>query len=246
MHIHEIFTSISGEQGPLYPQGTPVTFVRFQGCNLRCNFCDTPKTQEVNPTMSGMSDEELFETVTGLGYKNVLITGGEPLLQKAAVTTLCRALLTKGYKIQIETNGSIPPRLLNNPYEHLDNPLWTTNIGMVVDVKPASTQQHKSMLGIHALINSTYVHTTMLKYMVRTANDLKVAAEHLQKAREVHRTLAGDRKLYAALSVVGDALQDKFQYKYFALSMPSVIEWMADCMPDTVLNVQLHKYIGVA
>lgn len=36
--INEIFYSLQGEG---FHVGTPAVFVRFSGCNLKCEFCDT-------------------------------------------------------------------------------------------------------------------------------------------------------------------------------------------------------------
>ena len=49
--INEIFYSLQGEG---YHTGTPAIFVRFSGCNLKCDFCDT---QHEEGTM--MTDEDL-------------------------------------------------------------------------------------------------------------------------------------------------------------------------------------------
>ena len=46
MKVIEIFTSLQGE-GVL--MGTPTTFVRFEGCNLDCQWCDTKYAREGSP-----------------------------------------------------------------------------------------------------------------------------------------------------------------------------------------------------
>lgn len=56
--INEIFYSLQGEG---YHTGTPAIFVRFSGCNLKCDFCDT---QHEEGTM--MTDEEIITEVKNI------------------------------------------------------------------------------------------------------------------------------------------------------------------------------------
>lgn len=105
MRVAEIFESISGEVGG-FLQGSPTTFIRLAGCNLHCPFCDTAWAIDLE---SG--DDIDIETIVGrvddLSWKQVLITGGEPLIQKEELQELIYQLKRNGYLIQIETNGTI-------------------------------------------------------------------------------------------------------------------------------------------
>jgi len=58
-----------------------------------------------------MSIDQIVDVVDSYGVKLVELTGGEPLVQSESVT-LCGVLLQKGYKVLVETNGSLPIRLL--------------------------------------------------------------------------------------------------------------------------------------
>ena len=49
------------------------------------------------------------ETLAGENTKNAVITGGEPLLQQAALVELIEALHVRGIRVEIETNGTIEP-----------------------------------------------------------------------------------------------------------------------------------------
>lgn len=105
LRVHSIFRSISGERG-WFEQGSICTFIRLQGCNLCCPHCDTP---EAMPSYRGkiLSVESIMEIVESCGTRNIIITGGEPLIQPNIII-LIHELLPLDYMIQIETNGTIP------------------------------------------------------------------------------------------------------------------------------------------
>lgn len=94
--INEIFYSLQGEG---HHMGTPAVFVRFSGCNLKCDFCDTAHQSGV-----AMSDEAIVEAVSAYPCRMVILTGGEPGLwiDDALIEALHRA----GKYIAIETNGT--------------------------------------------------------------------------------------------------------------------------------------------
>lgn len=102
LEVHSIFYTIQGE-GPFC--GTPAVFVRLAGCNLQCPWCDT----EYSSSRMNMTPEEIVEQVaislTSGGL--VVITGGEPFRQN--LTHLLTTLVSAGYYVQIETNGTLPP-----------------------------------------------------------------------------------------------------------------------------------------
>lgn len=100
MKINEIFYSIQGESSWA---GWPCVFVRLTGCNLRCAYCDTRYAYEEGKEL-GIAD--ILEQVADYGCPLVEITGGEPLLQ-AETPLLISALLAKGYRVLLETNGSL-------------------------------------------------------------------------------------------------------------------------------------------
>lgn len=104
LKLFSIFNSISGEAGGV-PQGALMTFIRFAGCNLRCLYCDTDRAIS---SKSGYDTtvQETVEVVKRIGCHKVLITGGEPLMQKKAFEKLVQALNAEGYYVQVETNGS--------------------------------------------------------------------------------------------------------------------------------------------
>ncbi|MEN8163965.1 MAG: 7-carboxy-7-deazaguanine synthase QueE [Acidobacteriota bacterium] len=104
MLIAETFTSLQGE-GVLV--GMPSFFIRTSGCNLRCSWCDTPYTSWA-PEGVRRSVADLVAEASGSGVRHVVVTGGEPLLQRE-VGVLTRALAAEGFHVTVETAGTVTP-----------------------------------------------------------------------------------------------------------------------------------------
>lgn len=104
MKVSEMFSSIQGEGNFL---GVPATFIRFVGCNLKCSFCDTKKTWEGKPESVEMSIEEIVTRAVSFNNTLIVITGGEPCLQKH-LQELIDQLHMRNFHIAIETNGTQP------------------------------------------------------------------------------------------------------------------------------------------
>ena len=107
----EIFASVQGEG---VSAGVPSTFVRLATCNLRCSWCDTAYTWDWDRYDKSEqildSDARLvLDTVAGLAPKNIVITGGEPLIQRRQLVPLMRELKSRGHRLEVETNGTIAP-----------------------------------------------------------------------------------------------------------------------------------------
>ena len=129
--INEIFASIQGE-GPY--SGETMSIVRFQGCNLRCRWCDTPEALDCarddcrieSPPRSGdfltranpVSIVQLNEWLSSHDDPIISLTGGEPL-EQANFIAQWLPTLTKRRTILLETSG-ILVEALNNIIEHVD------------------------------------------------------------------------------------------------------------------------------
>jgi 7-carboxy-7-deazaguanine synthase len=98
--INEIYLSIQGESSHT---GLPCVFVRLTGCNLRCVWCDTAYAFHEG---KAQSIDQTLKDVKSFGINLVEITGGEPLMQED-VYPLMEALLENGYKVMLETGGSL-------------------------------------------------------------------------------------------------------------------------------------------
>jgi 7-carboxy-7-deazaguanine synthase len=100
LKVNEIFYSIQGESSYA---GYPCAFVRITGCNLRCTYCDTRYAYEEGEELEIF---EILDRVRSYCCPLVEVTGGEPLVQEET-PTLIRCLLDAGFKVLLETNGSL-------------------------------------------------------------------------------------------------------------------------------------------
>ena len=100
LNITEIFYSLQGEAKEV---GIPTVFVRLTGCPLRCNYCDTAYAFKGN---NPLSIKSIMEQVAKYNTHYVCVTGGEPMAQSNCLILL-DTLIEAGYKVSMETSGSI-------------------------------------------------------------------------------------------------------------------------------------------
>lgn len=102
--VVEKFVSINGE-GRL--AGEVAVFIRFQGCNLNCNYCDTKWANEASCEYEVMQKQEIIDYIRKMGIRNITLTGGEPLLRDGMKALIEDILKDPFYRVEIETNGSV-------------------------------------------------------------------------------------------------------------------------------------------
>jgi organic radical activating enzyme len=104
--ICEIFSSIQGE-GPVV--GYKQLFIRFSGCNLKCDYCDTKFYDGIL-----YSPEELLKKITSeydlKTFHSISLTGGEPLLSVEFLNEFLPLIYGKT-KIYLETNATLGEKL---------------------------------------------------------------------------------------------------------------------------------------
>jgi 7-carboxy-7-deazaguanine synthase len=118
-----VYASVQGESTWA---GVPCVFVRLTGCHLRCTYCDTAHAfYEGNVT----SVDDVLTAVAAWNIPLVELTGGEPLLQPAASTTITR-LLDAGHTVLVETSGAVGIAGLD------------PRVRLIVDVKTPGSGEH--------------------------------------------------------------------------------------------------------
>lgn len=163
LRISEIFYSIQGESTTV---GLPTVFIRLTGCPLRCVYCDSEYAFYGGNILTIqdviLKTQQLFKT-SDTSYKNITITGGEPLAQKACIN-LIRDLCEHGYNVSIETSGAFE---VNNLHP---------NTMIVMDIKtPDSNESAKNLW-----TNIQYLKITdQIKFVICSQNDYEWAKQQV-------------------------------------------------------------------
>lgn len=122
--VSEVFGPTIQGEGP--SSGRRCAFVRLGRCNLTCGgpgpatwACDTPYTwdwkgqngQVYDPAVELRSEEAsaVVARLDGMGVDMVVISGGEPMLQRLGLGELARLCADRGWRVEIETNGTQRP-----------------------------------------------------------------------------------------------------------------------------------------
>jgi len=212
-NIVEKFLSIDGE-GP--SAGEIATFIRFQGCNLRCSWCDTAYSWGKESTNEVLSSKEIYNYIKENGSANVTLTGGEPLIQDNIYELLEILSKDENLKIHIETNGSVD---IGGFKESHNN----SNIIYIVDYKLPSSGMTEFM----NLNNLNNVESNdVYKFVVGSKEDLSMAYEIIKRFDLTAKCLV-------YLSPVS-----------FGIEPEEIVEFMKDKKLNNVrLQVQLHKII---
>jgi len=218
--VNELFQTIQGEG--IYT-GTPAIFVRLQGCDVGCAWCDTKHTWEVDSEKqtdlilltdqssesdrwAAVSAQGIVDEIQRLAYraKLVVITGGEPCMYD--LRPLTQVLHQQGFNTQIETSGTYPVLV--------DDSAWVT-------VSPKVNMRSKK-----AVLSSALKRANEIKHPVGTEKDIE--------------------QLDALLSEL-DSLAEK------TISLQPISQKAAAtalCMQTAIernwrLSVQLHKYLDI-
>jgi 7-carboxy-7-deazaguanine synthase len=210
--VVEKFTSINGEG---LRAGEPAVFIRFAGCNLNCNYCDTSWANQPEVVFEPMTAEGIYNYIINTGLKNVTLTGGEPLLQENITDLLLLLGRNPNLRIEIETNGSIDLA----PYYRLN----IKNLVFTMDYKLPLSRMEQQML----ISNLDYLsELDVLKFVVQNVTELKHIDEFITKYDLIEKT-------NLLISPV-----------YGAINPDTIVQYMLEHgQNDLRIQLQLHKII---
>ena len=213
-NVIEKFISVDGE-GPT--AGELATFISFQGCNLRCSYCDTKYSwdEESLRNIEVLSAKEIYDYIKDTKVKNVTLTGGEPLIQKNIGSLLELLNNDEGLVVHIETNGSVNIKEFKEKYK---------NIIFILDYKsPSSNMMQQMDMENFNLIDKNDVY----KFVIGSKEDIN-------KALEIIKLYDLQNRCLVYFSPVFDS----------SLTMEEIVEFMKENNLNNVrLQVQLHKII---
>ena len=218
--VNELFQTIQGEG--VYT-GVPAIFVRLQGCDVGCAWCDTKHTWDIDPSKQSelmlltdkstesdrwadVSAKEIVDEIKRLGYTAnlIVITGGEPCMFD--LRELTQVLHEFGFQMQLETSGTYPVLV--------DDQTWVTLSPKI------------NMRGKKEVLKTALVRANEIKHPVGTEKDIEQLDALLQQLKSVN-----DKTI---------CLQPISQKpKATALCMKTCIErnWR--------LSIQMHKYLDI-
>lgn len=209
--IIEQFLSVDGE-GPT--AGRLAAFVRFQGCNLRCSWCDTTYSFEQENVTAYRTAEEIYKIIKESGASCVTLTGGEPLLQPEIGSLLKILNEDDSLLTHIETNGSVDITSFVEEFP---------NLCFIVDYKLEGSNMTAQM-NENNLTAVRPVDT--YKFVVSSLKDLQQATDVIRKNRLCERT------------------QVFFSPVLGKIEPAEIVEFMKTERLDKVrLQLQLHKII---
>lgn len=222
MNVIEVFKSIQGEG--LY-MGVPTTFVRMGGCNLNCSWCDTKYSWDDTKFIEYGVQELVDEIINCTGTCNIIcLTGGEPLVQQDELGQVAAILSIGGYKVHIETNGTIKPNsmMANNVN------FWSVSPKLEYIASDEFTDEFMSV----------YLHgTMMLKFVVGARSDVVKVMKFLTplekttyKGSHIPYPIVIQPERYAATQSIrklpdGEVISIDIEKTTYLHHMVDVVEW---------------------
>ena len=219
--VNEIYKSVQGESTFV---GLPCVFVRLTACNLRCSYCDSAYAFAEGKKMA---IADVLDRVLKFDCPMVEITGGEPLLQSAALPLMSR-LCDAGKTVLLETSGerdirSVDPR-----------------VRRIMDLKcPSSGESARNRFENIAELRPT----DEVKFVIGTREDYEWAKQQLERWHLSDRCTALFSWVHPLAPAQRDPSLKPVPDHQHPISQRELVEMLlADKLPAR-FQLQMHKYI---
>ena len=176
MLVNEIFYSLQGEG---FLAGTPSVFIRLPKCPLRCKWCDTSYALDEKLATDYLI-EDIIKTVNAFNSNNVVITGGEPMVNPM-LPELAQQLKKADKHITIETAG-----IVFLPNLHCDLMSISPKLSNSLPDDPDLAKLHEKMrldLAVLSVLIEDY--NDQLKFVVDSETDIDEINQILQQLPKV-------------------------------------------------------------
>ncbi|MDR3195683.1 MAG: 7-carboxy-7-deazaguanine synthase QueE [Endomicrobium sp.] len=227
--IYEMFFSFQGE-GPY--AGLPQVFLRFAGCNLKCDYCDTSYSTVVSKKAKYLNSDEILKEICFIYAKNksvfkrldidkpsISVTGGEPLTHVNFLEELLPKLREKGFSVYLETNGTLPKNL-KKVIKFCD--VVSMDFKFASDCGENFWKEHKEFLKVSK--NKTLVKCVITK---------NTKLQEITKSAELIKSISKNISLILQPSIDKNvpAMQNLHRFYHQARKI----------LPNVYLMVQMHK-----
>jgi organic radical activating enzyme len=253
LNLVEIFSSVQGEG--IYV-GASTLFIRFGECDLRCRWCDTPHSWKPAPecrietergagsfrslrnpvSLAAMADAA--EALELTAHRFVSLTGGEPLLQPAALRALARRLRGRGPRIHLETHG-LCADALGDVLEEID--VISMDWKLASDVRRACDPRSGPVADFHAAHEAFLgvalgAPEVMVKVVVTSASD---DSEIDEMTRRIARVAPKIPVIVQPVTPFGGVREAPSAERLLAL-----VARIERVLPDVRLIPQTHRLYG--
>lgn len=217
MNISKTFISIND-------RGRMSFAILLSNCNLKCSYCDR---KDILDKSVFLSTKVMLEQAKH--FKNIIFTGGEPLLQWDEVKALSKMLIKENpyVSVEIETNGTVGT-------DGYDN----ANIHYIVRPKLTNSKNDNSKRAIHGANLKKFVSKgSKFVFMVNSVEDLDEVKLYVAK----HKIPDGMVYVETDSRVI---TSDESGANYMDLAK---LHWLF-CMIQTYgfnLHVNMHELLGV-
>ena len=215
MIINEIFASIDGEVNK-YHQGHLTTFVRMAGCDLKCSYCDTEYAQREDQGKQ-MVIEQVRDKIYKIGLRKITFTGGEPLMQAEELEKLI-------FMLMADVDNNIDRITIETNGSFLPMKILRPFVSWIMDWKLWSSGMNGKM-DINNFIELD--KRDWVKFVIMNYDDYEDAKEVMKELKEYNDVN------FAMSSVFGK------------IEVKQLMDWMIADKLDVILNVQIHKLIGL-